>query len=174
LALPLEKEGTCLVTIGAVLSIKSHRHPVPRIEKSSFFPYQELREVSKARRNQLSSRSIAAMKAADQSCGILAPSFSGAHRKFTAEEFVSLFLTKPKRECSCGEDKDAAVLAISCVNHAQWRARRAGIETQSRLHQFCPVFLGTAESSQPKSFHRNSERSERGCFGGKDSGECSM
>ena len=100
------------------------------LRKVHFFPYQELREVSKARRNQLSSRSIAAMKAADQSCSILAPSFSGAHRKFTAEEFVSLFLTKPKRECSCGEDKDGAVLAISCVNHAQWRARRAGRDSK--------------------------------------------
>lgn len=171
--MPLEKEGTCLVIIGAVLSIKSHRHP--GIEKSSFFfPIRSLEKSVKQGRNQLSSRSIAAMKAADQSCSILVPSFSGAHRKFTAEEFVFLFLTKPKRECSCGEDKHGAVLAISCVNHAQWRARRAGIETQSRLHQFCPVFLGTAESSQPKSFHRNSERSERGCFGGKDSGECSM
>ena len=92
------------------------------------------------------------MKAADQSCSILAPSFSGAHRKFTAEEFVSLFLTKPKRECSCGEDKDGAVLAISCVNHAQWRARRAGIETQSRLHQFCPVFSGNRRKFTAQEF----------------------
>ena len=51
--------------------------------------------------------------------------FSGARRKFTAEELISLFLTKSKRGCSCGEDKDEAVLA------------RAGRTTKSRGECFC-------------------------------------
>eukprot|EP00435_Cladocopium_sp_Y103_P032251 s1789_g8.t1 len=79
------------------------------------------------------------MKTADHSCSILAPCSSGAHGKVTAEEFTSSFLTKLKKRSSCGEDKDCA-----------------GTKTQtSRLHQFCPVFLGSAESSQPESFYRN-------------------
>ena len=51
--------------------------------------------------------------------------FSGARRKFTAEELISLFLAKSKRGCSCGEDKDGAVLA------------RAGRTTKSRGECFC-------------------------------------
>ena len=55
--------------------------------------------MSKAsNRDQLSGTSVAAMKATYPSRSILAPCFPGARRKFTAEEFVSLFLTKPRED----------------------------------------------------------------------------
>eukprot|EP00435_Cladocopium_sp_Y103_P011783 s1380_g3.t1 len=90
------------------------------------------------------------------------PMFFRSTPKVNCRRIYIFIPNQAKRRCSCDDDKDGAILRRFCANHAQRQAKRAGTETQSgRLHQFCPVFPGSADSSQPKSFYRKSERRRR-------------
>ena len=88
------------------------------------------------------------------------PMFSGARRKFTAEELISLFLTKSKRGCSCGEDKDGTVLA---------RSWRAGQPSQGENAFVTRSFSQHSESSQAEELISVFlTKPMRGCSNGED------
>ena len=122
--------------------------------------FQQRMQIESGRRQHDSLCSVECDVLHTSSAGCRVTQWNFALALSTAGRLV--FQTKSKRGCSCGEDTYWAVLAISCANHAQRQVKPAGMETQSgRLHQFFSVTLGSPESSPPKSFCGNSERSQR-------------